>query len=409
MDSMQMIKRKGLLPLSFIILLSIWGLGCTTAADPKPARPRGGGVQAVPVAVATVQRQDMPIYLTGLGSVTAFNTVSIKSRVDGQIVQIAFREGQMVNKGDLLVVIDPRPYEIMEHQAEAAQAQAQGALAKDQAQLRDAQLNLKRFSDLASQGVIPPQQRDSQKALVDEVEAAIRADEGAIRVNQAQIENAKLQQTYCHITAPTSGRIGLRLVDEGNIVHASDQNPLLVITQIQPIAVIFTLPEDNLQAVARQMSQGTLQVDAYSRDDQKKLGTGTLLTIDNQIDQTTGTVRLKAQFDNKEGLLWPNQFVNVQLLLEVRKNSTVIPTAAIQRGPQGISYVYVVKANKTVDVRSVSVAITQGAMAAIESGITPGEVVVTDGQDKLQADSKVELRSANAMEKIPAQAPGSTT
>ena len=205
------------------------------------------------------------------------------------------------------------------------------------------------------------------------------------------------------------GRIGLRLVDEGNIVHASDQNALLVITQIQPIAVIFTLPEDNLQAVARQMSHGTLNADAYSRDDLKKLGTGTLVTIDNQIDQTTGTVRLKAVFDNKDGALWPNQFVNMQLLLEVRKNTTVIPAAAIQRGPQGSSYVYVVKANKTVDVRQVTVSLTQGNLAAIESGISPGEVVVTDGQDRLQANSKIELRSANALDNVPARAPGSTT
>jgi len=184
---------------------------------------------------------------------------------------------------------------------------------------------------------------------------------------------------------------------------------MLVITQIQPIAVIFILPEDDLPAVTRQMSQGTLQADAYSRDDKRKLGSGTLLTIDNQIDQTTGTIRLKAIFDNKDGALWPNQFVNVQLLLEVRKNTTVIPAAAIQRGPQGMNYVYVVRSNKTVDVRQVTVALTQGNLAAIDAGISPGEVVVTDGQDKLQADSKIELRSANALDNVPARAAGSTT
>ena len=398
---------KRLLPLAGLILLCSWWLGCTTAADPKPTRGRGGGAgQAMSVAVAKVQRQDVPVYLTGLGSVAAFNTVSVKSRVDGQLVQVAFKEGQLVDKGDLLAVIDPRPFEIQLSQAEAAQAQARGTLAKDQAQLRDVKLNLARFMDLADQGVISPQQRDSQSALSDEVEAAIRADEAAIRSIQSQIDNAKLQLTYCHITAPIGGRIGLRLVDEGNIVHASDQNPMLVITQIQPIAVVFTLPEDNLPAVSRQMSHGTLRVDAYSRDDQHKLGSGELVTIDNQIDQSTGTIRLKAQFDNPDGALWPNQFVNVQLLLEVRKNLNVVPAASIQRGPQG-SFVYVVQPNKTVEVRPVSLSLVQGNLAAIDQGLAPGDVVVTDGQDKLQAGSKIEVRNARASENASAQTPGS--
>jgi membrane fusion protein, multidrug efflux system len=400
------VPKKGVsatsLSLGAILLLAIGGLGCGTAASTPTAsggsgRGRGGrgGGQANPVAVAVVQRQDVPVYLTGLGSVTAFNTVGVKSRVDGQLVQVAFQEGQMVNKGDLLAVIDPRSYEIQLSQAQAAQTKDQAALSRDQAQLRDVKLNLSRFEDLVSQGVISSQQRDSQSALVDEVAGAIRSDEAAINVDQALIDNAKLQITYCHITAPVSGRVGLRMVDEGNIVRAADPNPMLVITQVQPIAVLFTLPADDLPAVLRQMSQGTLEVDAYSRDDQRKLGTGKLLTLDNTIDQTTGTIRLKAQFDNRDDALWPNQFVNVQLLLEVRKNSIVVPAATIQRGPQG-TFIFVVKEDNTVDVRPVSISLTQGLLAVVDQGVSEGETVVTDGQDKLQANSKVEVRNGGA-------------
>ena len=401
------IMTKRDLSLATIVMFCLVVLGCATAS-PKATKSKGGA-QAIPVAVADAQSQDLPVYLTGLGTATAFNMVNIKSRVDGQLVQVAFKEGQVVNKGDLLAVIDTRPFENQLSQAQAAlsqakatQSQAQATLSKDQASLRDVKLNLTRFTGLAAQGVISSQQRDSQSALADELEGSIRADEAAIRADEAtigsaqsQIDSAKLQLTYCHITAPIGGRIGLRLVDEGNIVHAADPNPLLVITQLQPISVIFTLPEDNLPAVARQMRQGTLRVDAYSRDDQTKLGTGSLETIDNQIDQTTGTARLKARFDNADGALWPNQFVNIQLLLEVRKDITVVPAAAIQRGPQG-TYIYVVKKDKTVDVRQVSVSLTQGNLAAIGKGISPGEKVVTDGQDRLQADSKVEIRGGNA-------------
>jgi multidrug efflux system membrane fusion protein len=226
---------------------------------------------------------------------------------------------------------------------------------------------------------------DTQKSTADQFEGAVRAD-------QATIENAKLQIAYCHITAPVNGRIGLRLVDVGNIVHATDANPMLVITQLQPISVIFTLPEDSLPVVVERMKQGTLKVDAFSRDDQTKLATGTLLTIDNQIDQTTGTDRLKAIFDNKNGVLFPNQFVNIRLLLDVRKNSTIVPSVAVQKGPQG-NFVYVVKADKTVEARTVTVALTQSNQSAIGSGLQVGEVVVIDGQDKLQTGAKVETRS----------------
>jgi multidrug efflux system membrane fusion protein len=226
------------------------------------------------------------------------------------------------------------------------------------------------------------QQLDSQHAMVDQLEGAVRAD-------QAQVDNAKLQLTYCHITAPIDGRVGLRLVDPGNMVHASDPNGLLVITQLEPIAVLFTLPEDSLPTVAQHLRQGALEVEAYSRDDQTKLATGTLLTIDNIIDPTTGTGRLKAMFDNKEGMLWPNQFVNVKLLLEVRRNSVIIPNAAVQHGPQGV-FVYVVKPDKSAELRPVTVSLIQGNTAAISSGLEPGELVITDGQDKLQNGSKVD-------------------
>ena len=359
-----------------VVVLLAFG-GCQSDSS-KTQKALAATVRPVPVAVATAIKQDMPVYLTGLGSVTAFNTVSVKSRVDGELVQVNFKEGQQVNKGDLLIQIDPRPYQV---QLESAQAQ----LYKDQASLRDAQLNYQRFKDLLQDsGAMSQQQVDTQKATADTLDGAVRGD-------QAAIDSAKLQLVYSRITAPVSGRIGLRLVDVGNIVHATDANPMLVITQLQPISVIFTLPEDSLQVVVKRMHQGTLTVDAYDRDNKIKLATGTLLTLDNQIDQTTGTDRLKATFDNKDNALFPNQFVNIRLLLDVRKDSTIIPSAAVQSGPQG-SFVYVVKADKTVEARNVTVALTQANQSAIGSGLQVGEIVVTDGQDKLKNGAPVDTR-----------------
>jgi len=366
-------------------------LGCS--AGSKPSTARASTQMAVPVAVATAERRDVPVFLKGLGSVTASNTVSVKSRVDGQLAQVNFTEGQHVNKGDLLAVIDSRPFQV-------ALEQAQANLFRDQAQLKDARLNYERFKSLLDDsGAMSRQQVDTQRAAAEQLEGAVRAD-------QAAIDNAKLNLVYSHITAPISGRIGLRLVDVGNMVHASDTNPLLVITQLQPIAVLFTLPEDSLLNVSQHMHKGTLPVEAYSRDDQTKLATGKLLTIDNQIDQTTGTGRLKAMFDNPNDELWPNQFVNVRLLLETHKNSITIPSVAVQSGPEG-SYVFTVKSDKTVAVNPVTVSFTQNNVASIASGVAEGDVVVVDGQDKLQAGSKVDPHSGGGGQNRNAESPAS--
>jgi multidrug efflux system membrane fusion protein len=354
--------------------------GCSSSADSKQQKAQAAAPRAISVATAQVLRQDVPVYLSGLGAVTAFNTANIKSRVDGQIMKVNVREGQNVKQGELLIELDSRPFQV---QLDQMQAQ----LSRDQAQLRDAQLNLQRYTSLIPSGSIAQQQVDTQKALVDQLD-------GTVRTDQAQIDNAKLQIVYCHITAPFDGRVGLRQVDPGNIAHAADANPMLILTQLQPIAVVFTLTEDVLPTVSQHMKQGTLEVDAFSRDDQTKLATGKLLVIDNEIDPTTGTAKLKAVFNNSDNQLWPNQFVNADLLLETRKNSTVVPTAAILRGPQG-TFVYAVNPDKTVQDRPVTVSLTQGDTTVITAGLNPGDVVVTDGQDKLQRGSKIEPRATN--------------
>ena len=359
--------------------------GCgQTSADSKRGSGKGGqnlgGQMVIPVAVAKADIRDLPVILSGLGSVEAYNTVTVKTRIDGQLVQVAFKEGQEVKEGDLLAEIDPRPYQVQLSQAEAT-------LFKDQSALKDAKVNLERFQQLYKDGVIPKQQLDTQDSLVGQLEGAVRAD-------QAQVDNVKLNLVYTRITAPVSGRAGLRQVDIGNIVHAADPNGLLIITQLQPISVIFSLPQDELPAVSQHMQKGQLSVDAYSRDDQTKIATGKLLTIDNQIDTTTGTGKLKATFDNRDRSLWPNQFVNVHLLLEVRKNNIVVPAAAVQRGPQG-TYVFAVKQDKTAEIRPVTVAFSEGNFSAISKGLDQGDLVVTDGQDKLQSGTHVEIRNGN--------------
>jgi multidrug efflux system membrane fusion protein len=354
-------------------------LGCSTSDSKDKAH--AAAPRPVAVAVAQVKTQDVPVYLTGLGSVTAFYTANIKSRVDGQIMKVNFKEGQIVHEGDLLIEIDDRPYQV---QLEQMQAQ----LFKDQASLRDAKLNYDRYVTLIPSGSIAQQQVDTQKSTVDQLD-------GQVRTDQAQIDNAKLQLVYCNITAPFTGRVGLRQVDPGNIVHAADTTPMLILTQLQPIAVVFTLPEDQLPTVSQHMKTSTLLVEAYSRDDQTKLATGKLQTIDNEIDPTTGTAKLKAVFDNQDNQLWPNQFVNANLLLETRKNSTVLPTAAILRGPQG-TFVYLVKPDKTVEAHTVTIALSQGNITVVTSGLNPGDSVVTDGQDKLQTGSPIEPRGSGS-------------
>ncbi len=353
---------------------------------------RGGG-GPIPVAVAPAVRGDVPVYLRNIGTVTAFNTVTVHSRIDGQLMNVAFTEGQFVHAGDVLAEIDPRPYQVQLEQA-------QGQLAHDTALLNDAILNAARLSTLAKEGVISRQQADTQQAQVGQFD-------GAIKTDQASIDSAKLNLTYCKITAPISGRIGLRQVDAGNMVHASDANGLVVITQLQPIAVLFSLPQDNLLAVNKKLGAGIHPVaEAYDANNTTKLSTGTLATIDNVIDSSTGTFRLKTVFNNEDNKLFPNQLVYVRLLVDNMSGLTIVPASAVQRGPQG-TFVYLVTPGNTVTVRPVTVAITEGDQVGTTAGLQPGDLVVTDGQDKLQEGSKVDVHRESSSESTPqSAAPG---
>ncbi len=365
-----------------------WHRGANTASAGRPNARNARGPTVIPVVGAKAQRGDLNVVLTGLGSVTPIYTVTVKSRVDGQLTKVLYREGQVVQRGKLLAEIDPRPFQVQLMQAE-------GQLAKDQSALDNARLDLQRYETLAPHNAIPQQQVATQKALVEQYQGTVKTDEG-------QVASAKLNLVYCQITAPVSGRVGLRLVDPGNMVHATDQNGLLVITQVQPISVVFTLAEDQLPAVFRRMASGQrLGVTAYSRDNKTKLAEGLLSSIDNQIDPTTGTVKLRATFDNRDNALFPNQFVNVGLLVERKRGVTTVPTAAIQRNAAN-TYVYLVKPDSTVTVRNVGVGTTEGDQSEVASGLAPGDVVVMTGVDKLQEGSKVTVHLAG--EKPPRQA-----
>jgi multidrug efflux system membrane fusion protein len=344
-------------------------------APPAAAGHKGKGFGTIPVVSAKAQKGTIGVYLTGLGAVTPLQTVTIKSRVDGQLMKINYTEGQIVHAGDALLEIDPRPYQVMLEQAE-------GQLIKDQAALDNAKIDLARYQKLLAQKAVPEQQYATQVSTVAQ-------DEGAVKTDQANIDNAKLELIYCHITSPIAGRIGLRLVDMGNIVHATDTNGLLVIAQIEPISVIFTIAEDQIPAVRKKMRAGAkLRVEAWDRDLKSKIAQGTLSTIDNQIDQTTGTVKLRALFDNTNDALFPSQFVNARLLLEEKRGVTLVPNAAVQRSSQD-TFAYVIQPGNKVTVRTVTTGVVEGDKTEIVSGVEPGEVVVTDGVDKLQEGTTV--------------------
>jgi multidrug efflux system membrane fusion protein len=375
-------SRWRLLPWLLVVLAVAaaiaWVARPRDAAPPRAGRfALSGPMVVVPEAA---KKGDIPIILNALGTVTPLATVTVKTQISGQIMEIGFQEGQTVQKGDFLAEIDPRPYQLALNQAE-------GQLLKDQALLKNAQIDLARYRTLVAQDSLAKQTLDTQASLVAQYQ-------GVVRTDQALVDNAKLNLVYCRITAPVTGRVGLRLVDQGNYVQAGEATGLVVITQMQPITVVFPLPEDNLPAIVKRMRAGAqLEVVAYDRTQTNKLATGTLTTIDNQIDPSTGTFKLKAQFANDDEGLFPNQFVNVQLLVDTLHDVTTIPTSAVQRGAPG-TFVYLVKPDDTVTVRAVKLGPSAGERIAVESGLVPGDKVVVDGADKLKEGAKIAAAGA---------------
>jgi membrane fusion protein, multidrug efflux system len=375
-------SRRSRLRWLFWVLLALAIIGVAVWYFPRPStQPTTSGRNQtgapVPVGLAPVQKGDMPVILNQLGTVTPLATVTVKTQINGYLTEVAFQEGQMVKKGDFLAQIDPRPYQVALEQAEAQ-------LAKDQASLANAELDLKRYNTLVAQNSIATQTRDTQVATVGQ-------DRAQVKLDQAQIDTQKLNLTYCHIISPVTGRVGLRQVDAGNYVQTSDANGIVVVTQLQPISVIFTVPEDNLPDVFKRWHAGAvLPVTAYDRSGTVELDKGTLNTIDNQIDTTTGTVKLRAMFNNEQWILFPNQFVNVQLVVDTVHDVDLVPTAAIQRGAPG-TFVYLVKPDHTVAVQKVKLGPGDGQRVAVLDGLQPGESVVVDGADRLRDGAKVTI------------------
>jgi len=373
--------RRWILAAIGVLLVAgtIWFVRRSGRQQPAPAAAAQAQQRPVPVVTAQVQQRDLSIYLDGLGTVIAAKTITVRPQVDGRLDSVTFREGQVVRRGEVLAQIDPRSFQVQLEQA-------RGALTRDAAQLRTARLALARNRELLREKLVSQQD-------VDNAEATVGQFEGAVRIDQAQIDNARLNLDYARITSPIEGVTGVRLVDPGNLVRSTDATGVVVVTQLDPVAVLFTLPQDYLPQVAQQMELGTLAVEAYSRDGNTKLGTGELLVIDNQINQNTATMRLKATFANPQRLLWPNQFVKARLLLTVRKGAIVIPATAVQRGPEG-TFAYVVGPDQTVQPRPIEVELNQGDVAAIARGLSPGEVVVADGAAALRPGAKVAPRPA---------------